>query len=663
METTDRLQGVKTMSELFALILGMYPNEKCMGERTMVRIHSKQVKQKDGTVKVWTTPEMSPLKWYTYTQISQRLNNFCRGFMQFTNLKSGVDRLAIFENTSLQWMLTAQCAFKYNLTVCTVYANLGLDAMIIALQETGASAILVNVDSLKDFEEISKNCPKLKYVIFTRNGLIDDDKQRESERVILDKLTRETNLQFMSFDEVEHLGEKNQDQPIVVDQPASNNSVALIMYTSGTTGKPKGAMLSHKNIIAAISSFDDVVGEDKDIPYVYVAYLPLAHIMELVAEHMVLVRGGSIGYGSPRTLTDTGAKPCGDIGAIRPSLLVGVPKVWDTIKKGARERMENSNFIVRWLFNAGFAAKYAALKEGKDTPLWNLLVFNNFRKLIGGRMALMLSGGAPLNKDSQIFMRVCFGCSFVQGYGLTETCAAVGLQGAFEPFAPQCVGGVVPSAEVKLVDVPDMNYKSTDKPFPRGEIIVRGTHVSSGYYMQPDLTKEVFSKDGWFSTGDIGQITDHGIIQLIDRKKNLVKLSAGEYIALEKLESVYGNSSFVSPNGIMVYANSEMDQPVALLIPQFTALTTWAKNAGIKELDKDKLCNDPQVVAFVMKSLQEEGKASDLKSFERVCAIQLLHDEWTVENGCLTAAQKLKRNVIAEKYMDNIKKLYSSARQ
>lgn len=662
--TTDRLKGVRTLNEVFTRVMEMYHDrEQCLGERTVVKIHTKQVKQKDGTVKSWSTPELTPVKWFSYAQVAQRLDNLSRGFIRFTKLKSGSDRVAIFENTSLQWLLMAQCCFRFNFTVCTVYANLGLEAMIVALQETDAKAIMVNVDSLKDFEEIAKQCPQLKYVVFTRTGILDDEKSRESERTLIDKLTKETHLQFMSFDEVEQLGAQEKDEAISVENPPQSESLALIMYTSGTTGRPKGVMLSHKNILSAISAFDVIVGEDTSIPYVYCAFLPLAHILELAAEHMIMVRGGSIGYGSPRTLTELGAKPIGDIAAIRPSLLVGVPKVWDTIKKGAKERIEKGSAIAKYLFNAAFQAKLAALHAERDTPLWNALVFNKFRKQIGGRIAMMLSGGAPLNKDSQLFMRVCFGCSFIQGYGLTETCAAVGLQSAFDPFETQTVGAPVPAVEMKLIDVPDMHYLSTDKPYPRGEIVVRGNNISSGYYKQDNLTKEVFTDDGWFYTGDIGQIRDNGTIQIVDRKKNLVKLSAGEYIALEKLESVYGNSAFVSPNGIMVYANSEMDQPVALMIPQFTSVSHWAKSAGISDPEnKEALCENKQVIEYITKSLEEEGKKAELKTFERICAVKLLSDEWTVENGCLTAAQKLKRNIIADKYKKDIEQLYNKSK-
>lgn len=149
----------------------------------------------------------------------------------------------------------------------------------------------------------------------------------------------------------------------------------------------------------------------------------MAHILELVAEHAMFIRGGTIAYASSRTLTERGAKPIGDIAAIRPGVMVGVPRVYDTVKKGALERINSGSPIVKWLFDNAFQARRAALYAGRDTPLWNWLVFNKFRALMGGRMNLIISGGAPLSKDSQEFMRVCFGCSVIQGYFNLFSCA------------------------------------------------------------------------------------------------------------------------------------------------------------------------------------------------------------------------------------------------
>ncbi len=402
------------------------------------------------------------------------------------------------------------------------------------------------------------------------------------------------------------------------------------------------------------------IGDDRTIAAVYIAYLPMAHILELVAEHAMFLRGGTIAYGTPRTLTERGAKPIGDIAAIRPGVMVGVPRVYDTVKKGALERINNGPPLVKWLFQAAFNARRAALHAGRDTPLWNMLVFNKFRELMGGRMSLIVSGGAPLSSDSHEFMRVCFGCSVIQGYGLTETCASACIQNGYHPFQGKSVGPPVPCCEVKLVSVPDLNYTVQDKPLPRGEVWVRGTNVTSGYFKRPDITKEVFQDDGWFLTGDIGQLNMDGTFTLIDRKKNLVKLAHGEYLALERLESVYGNSPFIAPNGVCVYADSFQSFPIAIALPQMSYIRTWAQENGIdiNIEDPNSVCHDERVHKAVLNDLKRVGKEGGLKKFEFIADVALVNDAWTPENGMLTAAMKLKRPNLVQKYKEVLDKLY-----
>lgn len=178
-------------------------------------------------------------------------------------------------------------------------------------------------------------------------------------------------------------------------------------------------MIQHRNVLAAVVGIEHGVGDDPSVPYVYCGYLPLAHILELVAECLVFKKGGCIGYGNPKTLTDRGAKPVGDLVAIAPTVMAGVPRVWETVKKGAHEKLSKAPPIARWLFNTAFEARKKAIREGRETPLWNKLVFQKFRALIGGNIRLIISGGAPMNPDSQEFMRVCVGCVVLQGYGLT----------------------------------------------------------------------------------------------------------------------------------------------------------------------------------------------------------------------------------------------------
>jgi len=286
----------------------------------------------------------------------------------------------------------------------------------------------------------------------------------------------------------------------------------------------------------------------------------------------------------------------------------------------------------------------------------NAVVFKKFKAQVGGRMRIMLSGGASLSRDTQIFMKKCFGIPFLQGYGLTETCGASCLLPHDHPGIG-IAGAILSCIEMKLVDVPDMNYFSSHNP-PRGEICFRGPSVSQGYYKMPEQTAADF-KGGWFSTGDVGELRPDGTLQIIDRKKNLVKLSHGEYISLDKLETKYKDSMFV--NMLCVYGNSDRDFPVALVLPNEKYLTQWADSEGVTYHNLEDLCNNERVTQKVLASMDEVAKRNNFKSTEIVKGISLIHDEWTPENGFLTAAMKLKRTSIYDKYKDQIEEAYKTA--
>jgi len=295
-----------------------------------------------------------------------------------------------------------------------------------------------------------------------------------------------------------------------------------------------------------------------------------------------------------------------------------------------------------------------ALKEGRKTPIFDALIFKNFSKQTGGRVRLMVSGGAPLSAHTHDFLRIAFSCPVLQGYGLTEVCG-LGCCLPIEHTATERVGAPLPACEIKLVDAPALGYTSKDKPYPRGEVWFRGGIVTQGYYKLPEKTKEDFH-DGWFATGDIGEWLEDGTLALIDRKKNLVKLSHGEYIAVEKLESKYHNSQFVE--NVCVYADGLRDYPIAIVRPNEANLIKWATERGITD-SFHALVERKDVKAAVLESLQQIAKSANLKEIEVVKNVHLVSDEWTPENEMLTAALKLKRQSVIPKYRKEIDALYA----
>ena len=321
--------------------------------------------------------------------------------------------------------------------------------------------------------------------------------------------------------------------------------------------------------------------------------------------------------------------------------------------------------IARFLVATAFEARGRARKLGFDTPLFNALVFKKFSSLVGGRLRLAVSGGGPLSADVQAFISTCFGTWLGQGYGLTETCAGLTLQD-LDDDRTGIAGCLIPPVEVKLVSCPEINdkggmpYLSSDRKdvngepiFGRGEVWVRGACVSLGYYMMHEKTKEDFDADGFFHTGDIGQFASDGSLQIVDRKKNLIKLKGGEYIAIENMEMTYANCSFVdaAAGGICCYGDGDMDRPIALLQLNPVVVTSWAKDNGISG-DFEQLKDSKELYDAIMAEMVAIHKRAGLSHIEKLVAVAILTDPWTPENGCLTAANKLQRRAVVEKHAD-----------
>jgi len=251
---------------------------------------------------------------------------------------------------------------------------------------------------------------------------------------------------------------------------------------------------------------------------------------------------------------------------------------------------------------------------------------------------------------------VCFGCPVLQGYGLTETCAGATI-GMLEDTTVGHCGTPLWCCEIKLVDVPEMEYLSTQNP-PRGEVVIRGGHVSAGYYKDEKKTAEDF-RNGWFYSGDIGQWNENGTLSIIDRKKNIFKLSQGEYIAAEKLEGVFKQSKFVGQ--IWVHGDSTKPTLIAFIAPDPEYVAQWGAQNGLSQddlKDRSKYVNNKQLTAAVLKDITDVGKAAKLRGFEFVKGIKLLPEDFSVENDLLTPTFKLKRPQLKKKFAADIDQLY-----
>jgi len=340
-----------------------------------------------------------------------------------------------------------------------------------------------------------------------------------------------------------------------------------------------------------------------------------------------------------------------------PTVFPSVPRLLNRVYDKINAAIDLKGGLSASLFHAAVKAKKTGLKNGSLTHwLWDKLVFNKVKARLGGRVKCLISGSAPLSPEVMDFLRLAFCCEVYEGYGQTESSGAVSLT-VMGDYDSGHVGIPTPVCDIKLVDVPEMNYTSNDTPCPRGEICMKGPNIFLGYYKNEEKTKEALDKDGWLHSGDIGMWDDKGRLRVIDRKKNIFKLAQGEYIAPEKIENVYQKSKWIAQ--AFVYGDSFKAFLIAIIVPDEETVGFWAKEHHIGS----DWINNPQTKELIFQDMIKVGKQLGLKSFEQVKAIHLEKNLFSVENNLLTPTFKLKRPQAKEYYQAQINQLIAETEQ
>jgi len=535
------------------------------------------------------------------------------------------DRVALLSESRVEWVLADQgCIFAGAITV-PVYPTLTAPQVQYILQDCAPKILFVShQEKLAAIEEALRECPSISHVVlFDLSGV------------------REANI--LSFANLEERGgELEKEAPSLAGELArasGPDDLATIIYTSGTTGEPKGVMLTHANMVSnLIDSSNHFEFGEMDLT---LSVLPLSHVFERQAMNMYLHHGMSVYFGLLDTLGEY-------LREVHPTVFVGVPRIYEKILTRVQDRAvakgKLNAALVAWAI--GIGQRWAQLvSDRRRIPLWlsaqhklaDLILFGKLRNAMGGRIRILVSGGAPLSNDVALAF-LGAGLPIVQGYGLTETSPVI-TAGQLQDNRIGTSGKPIRNVEVRIAS--------------DGEIETRGPHVMRGYWNKPAETRAVMTDDGWFKTGDIGSLDADGYLTITDRKKELLKTSGGKYIAPQPLEQMIKGSRFVSQ--VVVIGNGRKF-PAALIVPDWEQLESYAKFKSLDLRTRSDYCHSPRIIDLFERQIA--ARTPNLAQFEKIKKIALLEHELTVESGEMTPTLKVKRRVVDEKYRHVIDRLY-----
>lgn len=600
-----------------------------------------------GRRRVLEDGKLGEFVWQTYAEVRETSKNVGFGLEKLGLHHREVDGrsfVGIYSKNRVEWLVADLALMSQGITSVPMYDTQQADTIDMIVDQTKMKAIFCP-------ENLAKNIFKLKSqgLIKTIQYVLTFDGNTEE----LKEAAKQHGIEVHSIQELSTLNPSGQEHP------PTHDDWFTICYTSGTTGKSKGAIITHTNMISTLAGCLQTALEifKNDT---HISYLPLAHMFDRAVVHMCLAVGASVGFFSGDV-----TKLREDLAALRPTVFISVPRLfsrfYDTI---------NQMFSAAKGHRADIIKKCIEIKKAHYNKtgscvhgLCDALVFGKLKGILGGRVRLMLTGSAPIAADVLTLLRIAFSAPLLEGYGQTETCAGSVLTHPYESFQG-IVGGPTPSIEVKLNDVPDMNYLCTDvdeegRPTPRGEICFRGPTIFKGYYQMPEQTAEAIDAEGWLHTGDVGIVLPYkGALKIIDRKKNFFKLAQGEYVAAEKIEIAYTKSYFISQ--IFVYGDSFQYYLVAIVVPDELFIRQyWAPHHGFTAESSFKdICADARLREKITEEMTRLAKEEKLMGFEVVKKFHLESAAWTTDD-LLTPTQKLMRHQAKIRYQDILNDLYS----
>ncbi|XP_056416031.1 long-chain-fatty-acid--CoA ligase 1 isoform X1 [Hyla sarda] len=607
---------VRTVYEVFQRGLRVSNNGPCLGHRK----------------------PNQPYQWISYQEVSDRAEYVGSALLHRGCKPSSEQFIGIFAQNRPEWIITELGCYTYSMVAVPLYDTLGAEAITYIVNKAEISLVFCdNTEKAKLLlDNVEKgDTPGLQTVV-----LMDPFDEDLVER------GKKCGVEVVSLKDIEEEGRNHHEKP----KPPKPEDLAVVCFTSGTTGNPKGAKLSHRNIVSNSAGFLKVT-EDLAFPStqdVVLSFLPLAHMFERVVECVVLCHGARIGFfqGDIRLLMD-------DLKVLQPTIFPVVPRLLNRMFD--RIFGQANTTLKRWLLEFASKRKEAELRSGiiRKDSIWDKLIFQKVQDSLGGRVRLMITGAAPVSPTVLTFLRAALGCQFYEGYGQTECTAGCSLTIPGDWTAGH-VGAPMPCNYIKLVDVEEMNYFAAKG---EGEVCVKGSNVFQGYLKDDEKTAEALDKDGWLHTGDVGKWLPNGTLKIIDRKKHIFKLAQGEYIAPEKIENIYTRSEAA----VQVFVHGESLQAflVGIVVPDPDNVLNWAKKKKFGGTYED-LCKNKDFKNVVLEDLIKLGKEAGLKTFEQVKDIALHPVMFSIENGLLTPTLKAKRPELRKYFQAQIEELYAN---
>ena len=565
----------------------------------------------------------------SYNAAADRVRELALGLYD-QGFRSG-DKLAIWSENRTEWNFADLASLAIGAVDVPIYATQTRSQVEYILADSRARAVFVSSAFLADAVSIKSSLPLLEWIIS-----FDDAPPGHKDYTIIhinDLINRGRAL--------------SEEQPDLYEslwRNAEPSDLATLLYTSGTTGDPKGVMLTHKNLTAnALNSYAWLdLDKMRDTA---LTYLPFTHIFERAVWYLYAHAGAVVVYAES---IDAVAK---NLSEARPTVMTSVPRMFEKIYAKIMEKGLSAGFprkqIFLWALDVG--RRWAERKD-KGTSvgilLWvqhriaSALVFKKWREVVGGRIRVFISGGAALAPEIA-YLFAAAELPILQGYGLTETSPTISCN-TLERNRIGTVGTVLDGVNVKIAE--------------DGEILVKGDTVMQGYYNRPVENQEAFTPDGWFKTGDIGYVDADGFLTITDRKKDLIKTSGGKYIAPQLLEGLIKSSRFVSQ--VVVVGNGRKFAS-ALIVPNLEILRSYAELKNIAFTNESELIANPRIIDLIQRQIDKH--TSELARYEKVKKVALLERELTVESGELTPTLKPRRRFIETKYASLIDRLYEES--